>query len=228
MPTVTTTHTGTTLGHLALHHRPGDHEKARRLLEILGCTLVDNGPDPGNDQFCTVLVDGPTGNYADNIMFLSVVKGPQAALEAAIGESLKLGAPDEHPVVAEYRAAAVSSPESISHLGLRYARFEDLERVLLDLERETGPGGALEGRITLKRYTARPNLDADLDARIAGSPAFSGDESPCFANYWIQCFVHTDLCGFGLLSFGHTFELDYVAEGFFAEPPSFGKPKPKA
>ena len=47
-----------TIGHLALHYGPGDQQGARRLLELCGCTLVDNGPSPGNDGFCSVLVDG--------------------------------------------------------------------------------------------------------------------------------------------------------------------------
>ena len=39
---------------MALHYLPGDEAAARRLLEHLGCTLVDNGPKPGEDGFCTV------------------------------------------------------------------------------------------------------------------------------------------------------------------------------
>ena len=34
-----------TIGHVAMHYRPGDEAPARRLFELLGCTLVDNGPD---------------------------------------------------------------------------------------------------------------------------------------------------------------------------------------
>ena len=54
---------------------------------------------------------------------------------------------------------------------------------------------------------------------MAASPAFTGDEPRAFANYWIQCFVKTDLFGYGILAFGQTIELDYVFEPFFAEPP---------
>ena len=61
------------VGHLALHYAPGDERPARRLLELLGCTLLDNGPRPGEDGFCSVLVDGPTATFAENLMFLNVL-----------------------------------------------------------------------------------------------------------------------------------------------------------
>jgi len=210
-------------GHLALHYMPGDEAPARRLLEILGATLVDNGPDPGNDGFCTVLLDGDTANHAENIFFLSNVKGPQLAIEEELRSRYRGAAS-----VAAYDEALVNAPESISHIGLRYRSFDELEGVLLALEAAAAPGGELEGRISITRYKARPGLDAELDARIGQSPAFKGDERPAFANHWIQCFVRTDVCGYGILAFGQTFELDYVADGFFAEPPSFGRPKAKA
>src|SRR3954463_265671 len=85
------------LGHLALHYMPGDEHQARRLLELLGCTLVDNGPAPGSDGFCTVLVNGSDANYADNIMFLSAVTPEQAAVEAAIRDALQAGELNEDP-----------------------------------------------------------------------------------------------------------------------------------
>ena len=58
-------------GHLALQYLPGDEQLARHLLELFGCTLVDNGPDPGNDGFCTVLVNAGDANHADAHYYLS-------------------------------------------------------------------------------------------------------------------------------------------------------------
>ena len=63
---------------------------------------------------------------------------------------------------------------------------------------------------------------AEMAARIERSPAFRGDEPASFARHWIQCFVSTDLCGFGILAFGSTFELDYVFDPFFREPTQYG------
>ena len=57
---------------------------------------------------------------------------------------------------------------------------------------------------------------------MAASPVFTGDEKPAFADHWVQCFVNTDLCGFGILAFGSTFELDYVFDQFMDHEPSFG------
>ena len=44
-----------------------------------------------------------------------------------------------------------------------------------------------------------------------------------FANHWVQCFVRTDLFGYGILAFGQTIELDVVFDPFFAQPPTFGR-----
>lgn len=217
------------LGHLALHYRPGDETLARQLLELMGCTLVDNGPAPGTDGFCTVLVNGSTGNYADNIMFLSALTPEQAALEDAIVAALDSGGAGEHPAVAAFRASMVLKPESISHIGIRYNSLELLEEVLAGIEAAASPGGALEGRVQLVKHMPRPGRDGGPDTsvteRMAASPAFTGTERLSYAPHWIQCFVTTDLCGFGVLAFGSTFELDFVFDPFFEAPPFFGAPK---
>jgi hypothetical protein len=206
-----------------LHYLPGDEQAARCLLTHLGCTLVDNGPRPGEDGFCTVLLDAETANHADNILFLSRLSDAQAALETAIREQLRIGSVDEHPAVAGFRSRRADAPESASHLGIRYAKFEALEATLAAIEHDTRPGGPLRGRVEITRYRARPGLDAEVDRRMAVSPAFRGDEPTAFADYWVQCFVKTDLLGFGILAFGHTIELDFVFEPFFATAPKFGR-----
>jgi hypothetical protein len=215
------------LGHLALHYLPGAEHKARRLLELMGCTLVDNGPSPGSDGFCTVLVNGSEANYADNIMFLSAVTPEQAAVETAIRHALLADEPGEDPAVGKYRESTIVKPESASHIGVRFHSLEALEETLAAIEAAAGTGGELEGRVQLVKYKPRPGDDAAASSRIAdrvaASPAFSDRESPSFAPYWIQCFVTTDLCGFGILAFGSTFELDYVFDPFFNEPPTFGR-----
>jgi hypothetical protein len=217
------------LGHLALHYLPGDERQARRLLELLGCTLVDNGPSPGSDGFCTVLVNAGDANYADNIMFLSAVTPQQGAVENAIRTALTAGQSQEHPDVAEFRHSMIVNPESSSHIGIRFHSLETLERVLAGIDAAAAPGGELDGRVHLVKYAPRSGDDTTASKKvaeqIATSPAFSGDEPPSFAPYWIQCFVNTDLCGFGILAFGSTFELDYVFDPFMDQPPTFGRKK---
>jgi hypothetical protein len=210
------------LGHLALHYRPGDEAPARQLLELLGCTLVDNGPAPGSDGFCTVLLDKGTANYADNLMFLSPLPPAQVAVEDAIRAALAVGQTDEADLVARLRGLTATAPEALSHIGMRYRSFDDLERVLVALDAAAAPGGALEGRVEVVKHRARPGLDAAVDARMAASAVFAGTEKPAFADHWVQCFVNTDLCGFGVLAFGSTFELDYVFDQFMDHEPSFG------
>jgi hypothetical protein len=215
--------TATTLGHMALHYMPGDEAAARRLLEHLGCTLVDNGPKPGEDGFCTVLVDNDTANYADNILFLSRVGDAQLAVEQAIREALGIGTDHAHPAVAAFGDRRRDAPESSSHLGLRFTSFEPLEDVMAAIERDAQRGGPFEDRVEITKYPPRPGVDAAIDARIAASPLFDGTQPPSFAKDWVQCFVKTDLFGYGVLAFGQTIELDYVFDPFFAAPPTFGR-----
>jgi len=218
---------GSRLGHLALHYAPGDEQQARRLLELMGFTLVDNGPAPGRDGFCTVLLDGDEDRRADNVMFLSQLPAEQIALERAIREALASDESADHELVGRFRALASEKPEITSHIGIRIERLAELESIIAGLEAAAAPGGELEGRIEIVKYRPRPggiteDDDRAVAAQIAASAAFDGDEQISFARHWIQCFVSTDLCGFGILSFGSTFELDYVFEPFFVEPVRFG------
>jgi hypothetical protein len=212
-----------TIGHLALHYGPGDQEGARRLLELCGCTLLDNGPAPGKDGFCTVLLDDATASHAENLMFLSPVGAAQLELERAIAKGLRMGTADEDPAAATFKQSKHDKPESSAHIGIRYASFEALEDTVLALEKAAKPGGELAGRLEITKYKAPPGLDAEVDRRIAASPIFDGDTRPSFAKWWVQIFVRTDLFAHGLLQFGQTIELDYVFEPFYSHlPPKFG------
>jgi hypothetical protein len=184
--------TARALGHLALYYAPGDMEASRRLLQDLGCTLVENGPAPGRDGFCTVLVDDASPTYADNILFLAPLTPTQQELERTIRDHFRLGADDAASPATEFTEMKRASPETASHFAIRYGELEALEDAL----------GAIEA--------------------MEASRAFTGAERPAFADHWIQCFVKTDLFGYGILAFGQTIELDYVFEPFFAQPPKFG------
>jgi hypothetical protein len=212
-----------TIGHLALHYGPGDQEGARRLLELCGCTLLDNGPAPGKDGFCTVLLDDATASHAENLMFLSPVGAAQLELERAIAKGLSIGTADEDPAAATFKQSKHDKPESSAHIGIRYASFEALEDTVMALEKAATPGGELAGRLEITKFKAPPGLDPEVDRRIAASPIFTGDEARSFAKWWVQIFVRTDLFAHGLLQFGQTIELDYVFEPFFSHlPPKFG------
>jgi hypothetical protein len=214
--------TARALGHLALYYAPGDMEPSRQLLRDLGCTLVENGPRPGVDGFCTVLVDGDSANYADNILFLAPLTPTQQELERTIRDHFGIDTNDAADSATAFTEMKRVSPETASHFAIRYRELEALESALAAVEVDCASGGPLHGRVELTKYRARPGLDAAVDARMAASRAFTGEELPAFADHWIQCFVKTDLFGYGILAFGQTIELDYIFEPFFAQPPKFG------
>ena len=76
------------LGHLALYYRPGEEAAARTLFTDLGCELVDNGPRPGDDGFCSAVVDGATANHHDNVVYLARMGEAQWELEQRVAELL--------------------------------------------------------------------------------------------------------------------------------------------
>lgn len=211
---------GTVLSHMALHYRPGDHERARLLLEDLGCTLLDNGP-PAAVGFCTALLDDARSDCADNLLFLSQIDPAQLELERVLLELLGDGSDAPHPALDTFRERRHAQAEAIAHLGIRYGAFEQLEAVLTRLERDTQPGGPLAGRVEIFKRIPAPGHSAAVDARIAASSVFTGDEPAGPAKHWIQCRIVTDVLGFGIVSLGSELELDFVFDEWFEAPASF-------
>ncbi len=162
-------------------------------------------------------------------MFLSAMTAEQDALETAIRSALRIGESDAHPAVSAFRHSASVNPESSSHIGIRYRSLAVARKCACWTGKRSGTRGRAartrgvdEIRAAARRGRGRDD-SAVVAEQIADLTAFSGDETPSFAPHWIQCFVSTDLCGFGILAFGTTFELDYVFEPFLREPPSFGR-----
>jgi hypothetical protein len=221
--TSTTANATAILGHVAIHYRPGDYDQARLLFESLGAHMEENGPK----GFCTIVFDRDGWNYVDNVMYLSQAGSVKLGLEAAIAESLHLGEADEDPRATAFREMRSSSPESLDHIGIRYASFEELEGAVLALEAATAPGGALEGRVVVTKFRARAGQDAHADEVMETSPLFRDhdDQGPAFTDYGVQVFVKTDLCTTGLFALGQTIELDYFWEPAFETIPDFGRGK---
>ena len=159
--------TARTLGHLALYYRPGDEKASRLLLEDLGCTLVDNGPRPGADGFCTVLVDDETANHADNILFLAPLSPVQEELEAAIREQFGLGGASPDRPATAFTDMKRNSPETASHFAIRYRAYR-LERV--DPRAHRDPRGA-HAFINVVRHAVAPEeLVRLVDEPVIRSP----------------------------------------------------------
>src|SRR6478752_985600 len=112
------------LGHLALYYRPGEESAARTLLTDLGFELIDNGPRPGDDGFCSGLVDGATANHHDNVVYLAAMGDAQWALEQQVAEVLATRAGTE------FRDRMAEWPESAPHVGLKYESLDELEVAL--------------------------------------------------------------------------------------------------
>jgi hypothetical protein len=212
--------TGTVMSHMALHYRDGDYERARLLLEDLGCTLLDNGP-PAAKGFCTALLDDARADCADNLLFLSEIDGAQRELERALLDLLGDGTEAPHPALTSFLDRRHAQAEAIAHLGIRYGTFEQLESVLTRLERDTQPGEPLAGRVEIFKRIPAPGHSRSVDDRIAASPVFTGDEPAGPAKHWVQCRIVTDVLGFGIVSLGSEFELDFVFDDWFAAPASF-------
>jgi len=207
--------TSRVLGHLALYYRPGEEAAARTLFTDLGCELIDNGPRPGDDGFCSAVVDGATANHHDNVVYLARMGEAQWELEQRVAELLG------GPAGADFHARMVEWPESAPHVGLKYASLDDLEAAVLAVEGHAAPGGPLEGKVTVSRFRARPGLDPDTDARMATSPVFADDDRPAFGDHIVQVFVRTPI--FGALTSATTIELDYAFPPFHDQVPTFGR-----
>ena len=212
-----------TIGHVAMYYLPGDEVQTRRLFELLGCTLVDNGPDPGNDGFTSVVVSGPDWNHVDDILYLAPASAQQQALEAAIGEALRAGSDDEHPALRDFRAVREEWPEIYTHFGIRFRSLDDVERAVAAIEIAGAPGGELEGRASVSRFRARAGRGEAIDQRMEESTVFDADDRPAFGDYAVQCFVKTDLVAAGIPALGQTIELDYYFDPAFDAPADYSK-----
>ena len=211
-----------TIGHVAMHYRPGDEAPARRLFELLGCTLVDNGPDPGNDGFCSIVVSGDDWNYVDDMLYLSKASAQQVALDDAVADALGAGGDDQHPALTAWEDLRGEWPETATHVGIRFRSLDDVERAVAAVQSAGAPGGELEGRVSVSWFRARKGKLPEIDARMEASPVFGDDDRSAFSDFGVQCFVRTNLFAAGLLTFGQLIELDYYFDPAFAEAPRYG------
>jgi hypothetical protein len=204
-----------TLGHLALYYVPGYELAARTLMTDLGCKLIDNGPAPGSDGFCSALLDPETANSYDNLVYLAAMNQRLWEVEDEVRRTLA-----GSPAAKSLRDHLTEWPELGPHFGVRYTSLEALEDALVQLARDAAPGGLLDEHIEITRFRARAGLDEKIDARMTDSRVFSVDDRPAFGDYIVQCFVKTDL--FGALTSARTIELDFAFDRYFEQPPVFG------
>jgi hypothetical protein len=192
------------LGHLALHYRAGDGDLVVRLFRGLGLRVEDLGPARNGDRFFRVVIDPAS---EDGFFFVAAAAPAQLAFEAALQGGCDAAA------LKAYRRSRVTDPEAGFHIGVRYDSLEELEAAVLAVEAALRDEPRLQDRLSVTRFRARAGQDAEVDARMAASPALRPDDREAFGDRVVQVFVNTDVVAGGLLTLGQTFELDYVFPG---------------
>ena len=180
-----TEYRGRLLNHVEILYQRGERDLALLFFETLCCTLVDTARDSGTGS--TIVCVYPEATEQDrlnNVIYLSEVREAQWELERILAERLH-GDGELRAAVEHYDAKARRAPHGITHFGLRYPSFEDLEEVIDRLEHRLPP--ALEGRVAID--PVRP------------------DDARSMTDELIQAFVRTDVVCAGLFPFGQLIEL---------------------
>jgi len=205
-----------TISHVNLHYRcQEDGPIAARLLELLGLTRSQEMDLPTGGTFYRFTVHSNDVNRADGIIYLSPLPSATAALFEAIGDKLRIGAPDEHPAVAVYRAAQATDPEFNFHVGFLVDSLDAIEERLAELQRLERTDPAFGGRLKILVNRALPG-DPVIDARLDASPLYAGVDRYTYGRNGVQAFVETDIIVDGPLAEGLVIELDYVFPGHAA------------
>jgi hypothetical protein len=176
---------GRLLNHVEILYQRGERDLAVRLFTLLGCTIVDTARDSGMGS--TIICVYPEESEQDrlnNVIYLSEVRDAQWQLEQVLARRLRDDA-ELRTAVERYDAKARCSPHGITHFGLRYPGFEELEVVIDRLEHD---------------------LPAELEGRVTVDPV-RPDDPRSMTDELIQAFVRTDVVCAGLFPFGQLIEL---------------------
>jgi hypothetical protein len=162
--------TAKSLGHLAVHSRPGEGRLAARFFEVLGCRIKEYGPFPDGNYFHIVALNGEAPDEPDNIIFLSAMQPQQVELEKVVSKFLGLGTKTPHPAAQAFEAQKVYMPEFFLHLGVHFSSLEDLEAATLRLKDEISNNPEFGGRFQgVQVLSAIPGRDENIDTRMASS-----------------------------------------------------------
>lgn len=207
--------TPTSIGHLALHFRPGERDLATRFFQLLGARIREFPNALSDEPLYIVAMDGAVPDQADNIIYLFALKPAQLDLEAAIVEALGACTDREHPALAAFLAHRNQWPESYLHFGLHFATLAELEAAVLRIqeERESNPafGARIQGMQVLRARGQEG--DHEIEDRMAASPVFADAADYAYGKHGVQVHIRTDLFATGLALFGSIVELDFVFTG---------------
>jgi hypothetical protein len=180
-----TEYRGRLLNHVEILYQRGERDLALLFFETLGCTVVDTARDAGTGS--TIVCVYPEETEQDrlnNVIYLSEVREQQWQLERVLAERLRDDA-ELRAAVECYDEKARRAPHGITHFGLRYPSFEDLEAVIDRIEHR---------------------LPAQLEGRVAIDPV-RPEDARSMTDELIQAFVRTDVVCAGLFPFGQLIEL---------------------
>ena len=180
-----TEYRGRLLNHVEILYQRGERDLALLFFETLGCTVVDTERDSGvGSTIVCIYPEATEQDRLNNVIYLSEVREPQWELERVLAERLRDDA-ELRAAIDRYDSKARRAPHGITHFGLRYPSFEELDVVIDRLEHHLPP--PLEGRVS-------------VDAVRPEDPRSMTDEL-------IQAFVRTDVVCAGLFPFGQLIEL---------------------
>lgn len=169
--------------HAELLYRPGERALAKRVLELLGCRVLDRG-----GHFFSAFVDPAVTDYLSNILYASEVTPRQWAFE----QQLDLAASDGP--LAEARASWAGHmrehPQYSYHFGLSVPTESALDE-------------------TLRRIEAAGREDDELAGRIGVAGVFRPGDPDAATDAMVQAFIHTDVVACGLVSLGQHIELQW-------------------
>jgi hypothetical protein len=203
------------VGHLALHFRPGEAEPATRFFRLLGARVSEFPNQFSAEPLYIVALNSADPDRADNVIFLFALKPAQVDLERAIGEALRAGTPDEHPALRAFLDHRSRWPESYLHFGLRFAELGELEAAVLRIQAEMASDPAFAARVKGIQVLKARGCDGDyaIAKRMAESPVFSQADAFAYGRHAVQVHIRTDLFATGLAMLGSVVELDYVFTG---------------
>jgi hypothetical protein len=203
------------LGHVALHFRPGEGAQAVRFFELLGAGIKTFGPFNNGDHFYIVALNSAAQDVAENIVFLSAMTPQQFDLEQEIASHLGVGTAQPHAKLQAFFSEKAREPEFFLHLGVHFARLEDLEAAVQRLQRAIDGDPAFAARFQgFQLLRARGAADdVEIPTRMAASPVFSTTERYAYGQHIAQVHIRTDLFAAGLSFLGAVVELDYIFVG---------------
>jgi len=168
--------------HAETVYRPGERALAAKVLELLGCRVVDRG-----GHFFTALVDPEVTSWTTNTIYASEVTPRQWAFEQALqeaaGTNATLGAARD-----AWLADVTARPQYSFHFGLRVANDEAFESLL-------------------DRVRHAQAHDPELAGRIHVSGVFRPGDPDAATDTMLQAFIHTDVIASGLVSLGQHIEI---------------------